>query len=58
MTYRLTEKRAVKPPTYLLVSVCQPDFTDCPNDEASNDGSVALTLPDFPLLLPGLRLPG
>ena len=28
VTYRLTEKRAAKPPTYLLVSVCQPDFTD------------------------------
>ncbi len=43
---------------YLLVSVSQPDFTDWLNDEASNDGSVALTLPDFPWLLPGLRLPG
>ena len=41
-----------------LVSVSQPDFTDWLNDEASHDGSVALTLSDFPLLLSGLRLPG
>ena len=43
---------------HLLVSVSQPDFTDWLNDGASHDGSVALTLSDFPLPLPRLRLPG
>ena len=36
MICRLTEKRAAKPPTYLLVSVFQPDFTDWLNDEVSS----------------------